>query len=289
MKQRRAFTLIELLVVVTIIGLLAAIVLPSVGAARHVARKVACAQNLHHIGVAFQSGKSTTAATVRRPYPSGNSWPGIPQNVLSDVRMYLCAEQPVGVSSDGSDYALWATAADMLIPFEEGSNCRVVDLGESLQYRFEAGGQGANGDFNDVVFTIPKTGPRIVTLTPDGSSFRGLGTMSLQYKGKVVPGWEDFRNVQAGKSFIMVGGGETSYGINAMAENIGVGDADKVILLDYVSTVVNGGEDVSVYLGESARHQGRLNALFADSSVRSKGPLEVDPAIYPDMWSASGP
>ena len=289
MKQRRGFSLIELLVVVTIIGLLAAIVLPSVGAARHVARKVGCANNLHLISVAFQSGQASTAAGVRRPYPNMDDWPAIPQNVLSDVRMYLCPEQPVGVSSDGSDYALWATAADMLIPFEEGSNCRVVDRGEGLEYRFEAGGQGDGGDFNDVVFTIPKTGPRIVTLTPDGASFRGLGTMSLRYKGEVVPGWEDFRNVEAGKSFLMAGDGETSYGINAMAENIGVGDAGKIILLDYVSTVANGGEDVSVYLGESARHQGKLNVLFADSSVQTKGPMEVDPAIYPDMWSVSAP
>jgi len=113
--------------------------------------------------------------------------------------------------------------------------------------------------------------------------------MSLRHKGEVVPGWEDFRNVEAGSSFLMTRGGETSYGINAMAENIAVGGADKIILLDCVSIVANGGEDVSLYLDESARHLGKLNVLFADSSVHTKGEMEVDPAVYPDMWSASAP
>lgn len=288
MKRRRGFTLIELLVVVTIIALMAMIVMPSVGAAREVARKVGCASNLHHISLAFQSGRAITASGVRRPYPNMDDWPAIPQDVLSDERMYLCLEQPVGNESEASDYALYATAAGMLIPFAKGSNVHVIDHGGSLEYRFEAGGQGANGDFNDVVFTIPKTGAKIATLTPDGSSFRGLGTMSLRYKGEVVPGWEDFRNVEAGMSFLMTGSG-TSYGINAMAENIGVGAAEKIIVLDYVSIVANTGEDMPRYLDESARHRGMLNVLFSDSSVRSKGPMELNPWIYPDLWSASAP
>src|SRR5437762_10712146 len=52
--RRQAFTLVELLVVITIIGMLVALLLPAVNAARESARQTTCMNNQRNYGQAIQ-------------------------------------------------------------------------------------------------------------------------------------------------------------------------------------------------------------------------------------------
>ena len=89
-KQRPAFTLVELLVVIAIIGILIALLLPAVQAAREAARRMSCANNLKQIGLAMHN----YADTYREVLPNAG-WTGIgyPNDYSPLAKLLPFAEQ----------------------------------------------------------------------------------------------------------------------------------------------------------------------------------------------------
>jgi prepilin-type N-terminal cleavage/methylation domain-containing protein len=95
--RRRSFTLIEMLVVIAIIVILAAILIPAVGAAQARALEADCASNLRQLGAALHNyavsnrGLFPGGATTRLPVAPVNTSPPPHTNFISSNQVWLLA------------------------------------------------------------------------------------------------------------------------------------------------------------------------------------------------------
>src|SRR5207249_469423 len=79
---RRGFTLIEVLVVICIVGVLAALLIPAVQAAREAARRIQCSNNMKQVALAMQSYLGSVGV-----FP-----PGYVSTILAPANVYVGGE-----------------------------------------------------------------------------------------------------------------------------------------------------------------------------------------------------
>ncbi len=118
--RRQGFTLVELLVVIAIIGVLVALLLPAVQAAREAARRTSCANNVKQIGLSLHNYHD-----ANRAFPPGGTY-------------------AIGVTSDS-----WSVQARLLPYIEQGNLQSLIDW--NLPYNV----QGAVTQTKVPVFLCP--------------------------------------------------------------------------------------------------------------------------------------
>jgi prepilin-type N-terminal cleavage/methylation domain-containing protein len=91
-RQRTGFTIVELLVVITVIGILAALLLPAVLGARESANQVTCRNNLSQLAKAV-----INEATTKQHLPPALSWdPDTMARYLADPNNFTPSQPPFG-------------------------------------------------------------------------------------------------------------------------------------------------------------------------------------------------
>jgi prepilin-type N-terminal cleavage/methylation domain-containing protein len=164
----KAFTLVELLVVIAIIGVLVALLLPAVQAAREAARRASCANNLKQIGIAIHNYNDT-----HRRLPMG--WIGVDPV----VRTIPYAEGEPG----------WGWASKILPYLEQGSLARNAIYGDyPITHTANAGARTAYlkvyrcpSDTGDKLFVLGTGGGGPILSTLAVANYVGMfGTTELE-------------------------------------------------------------------------------------------------------------
>ncbi|HUT89717.1 MAG TPA: DUF1559 domain-containing protein [Thermoguttaceae bacterium] len=140
---RAGFTLVELLVVIAIIGILIALLLPAVQAAREAARRSQCTNNLKQIGLAFHGYHD-----VYRTFPAWS---------------YQANTWQAGASGDNTWWTGF-TAMTMILPYmEQGAVYDKIDWGCRPEDNTPGNPDGAN---NNLFRLAPISAYQCPSVTP---------------------------------------------------------------------------------------------------------------------------
>jgi len=315
-RGRTAFTLIELLVVIGIIGLLVALLLPAIQAAREAARRSECSNNLRQIGVALHNYQSTTRYfPMGAVIPIGQTFEPWSPHVrllpyLEEQNLANLVDYDKSPQFTGSPHAARTRVSVYICPSEVNDRPRVTPtlIHYPLTYGFNEGTwfiyDPATGDVGDGMF-MPNRALRPAQI-PDGLS-KTLAVAEVKaYQanvwdtnnpntiGVVAPSTPGDLQAYSGGTFDSNGHTEWVEGdvhetgfTTTFTPNLVVPHIVNGITYDIDLTSMRDGESATAptYAAITARsfHPGVVNVLLMDSSVK---PI-VD-GIEPRVWRSLG-
>ncbi len=158
-RGKCAFTLVELLVVIAIIGILVALLLPAIQAARAAARRAQCANNIKQLGLAAENFLS-----AKKVFPVGLQGPSI-------------------TGSDALNGPVWTNVFIELMPYIEQDNLQTAFDKKTATGNFAGNNTGTAGATNTIAAQIVVNFRCPSSLNPTQSTVSGFIFGNNDYAG----------------------------------------------------------------------------------------------------------
>lgn len=306
-SRRDGFTLVELLVVIAIIGVLVALLLPAVQAAREAARRMQCTNHLKQIGLALHNHHDSKLKFPCGGYNDGENADQTRTNWAIEILPYI--EQAALYSSYRQDEAnssannvlvgqtslptMICPSASLSVKKSKPASGPGNDKEWALGSYKAVGGKAKDSSGNTTWWDDPKI--KIGTAA-DSVPMEWRGVLHTIPKASLTE--ETFASIIDGTSNTLLVGEYTTrteqnrsvyWAFTPWAYNVGaiVPDGGSLIMEpDYTKCVAGPGANVC-RRSFASFHAGSLNFVMADGSVRSIN-RTVDLALLGNMATAAG-
>ncbi len=285
-RQRNAFTLIELLVVIAIIGVLIALLLPAVQAAREAARRAQCSNNLKQLGLALHNylsvfdqfpmgvlrnpanGLLVNSAGYRMPFVVSLLAYYEQGSALNSYNMNLSFNLADNSTTRLTKLAVYQCPSDESQLFNQVSGGNLIPFDMKGNYGLNWGtntywDQGAgNGQWNAPFYM--SYGAKVAGIT-DGTS-NTLAMMEMRQTPSPNTGNVTDRRARLWNDDSACYQISTHFGPNSRLPDYGVCFNDLGRSLPCINDT-NSANALSFYMGARSRHPGGVNGLLCDGSV----------------------